>query len=644
MKKIRLLLIPLLLSQCCTYAQIRLPRLISDGMVLQRNKAIKVWGWAAAGEKVTLRFRQKEYHAVTGNDGSWSIRLPPQVAGGPYNMTLTASNTIEISNILLGDVWLCSGQSNMELTMDRVKDRYAALIASKGNPMIRQFTVPDKYDFNNPHEDLEAGQWQEATPEHILTFSAVAYFFAKELYDRYKVPVGLINSALGGSPVEAWLSEDALQAFPVPYAEARKFRSQALIDSIELADRISAASWYRRLNQLDAGLKEHWAAAAVDDADWQQMPVPGYWADHALGQVNGVVWFRRTVEVPSAFLHKPVRLWLGRIVDADSVFVNGQFAGTTGYQYPPRRYEVPAGVLKAGRNTIAVRVVNTAGRGGFVPDKLYAIATDTDTLHLEGKWQYRQGASMEPLRRATFIRWKPLGLYNAMIAPLLNYAIKGCIWYQGEANTGRAQEYTALLKVLITDWRAKWKQGDFPFLLAQLPNFMEPASQPAESNWAELRQAQLQVQQQVPRTGMAVTIDLGEWNDIHPLNKQDVGRRLALQAMRLAYGDKNMVASGPLYKSMQIKGNRVILNFADNGSPLASKDGKALQYFAIAGPDRQFVWAHAEITGKYEVTVWSNRIAQPAAVRYAWADNPEGANLYNQAGLPASPFEAAIDR
>ncbi|GAA0552868.1 sialate O-acetylesterase [Chitinophaga japonensis] len=636
--------LPLLLLPFVTYAQIRLPRLISDGMVLQRDKKIKVWGWAAAGEKVSLRFRQKEYHTVADNNGSWAIQLPPQGAGGPYTMTFSASNTIEINNILLGDVWLCSGQSNMELTMQRVQDKYAAVIAAKGNSMIRQFTVPDKYDFNQPHNDLEAGEWQEATPEHILAFSAVAYFFAREIYEKYQVPVGLINSALGGSPVEAWLSEDALKAFPAPYAEAMKFRNQALIDSIEEADRTISGKWYARLHGQDQGLKEHWSAAALDDAGWQQMPVPGYWADQAPGRTNGVVWFRKSVHVPAAFINKPVRLWLGRIVDADSVFVNGQFVGTTGYQYPPRRYELPAGVLKAGSNTIAVRVVNTAGRGGFVPDKLYAIATDTDTLHLEGDWKYRQGAVMEPLRGATFIRWKPLGLYNAMIAPLLHYAIKGCIWYQGEANTGRAQEYTALFKALISDWRAKWQQGDFPFLFAQLPGFMEPVSQPAESDWAALRQAQLNTLQRTPRTGMAVTIDLGEWNDIHPLNKQDVGHRLALQAMRLAYGDKHVVASGPLYQSMQVKGNKAILKFADNGSPLTTKNGKAPQYFAIAGPDRQFAWAQADISGPYEITVWSDQITQPVAVRYAWANNPEGANLYNQAGLPASPFEAVIKR
>ncbi len=642
MKHLPILLFILFLYPSFSPAQLRLPKLISNGMVLQRNSQIKLWGWAAAGEKVKLLFRQKEYHTVADDSGHWVIQLPPQSAGGPCNMTFTAGDSLTVSNILFGDVWLCSGQSNMELTMDRVKDKYAAVMAEKGNPLIRQFTVPDKYDFDQPAKDLDAGQWQEAVQGSLPAFSAVGYFFARDLFERYKVPVGLINSALGGSPVEAWLSEEALRQFPAHYAEAVKFRDKTLIDRIENADKTAADKWYTQLNRGDQGLKEHWSAATVNDADWQEMPVPAYWSDHASANGNGAVWFRREVALPATFIGKPVKLLLGRIVDADSVFVNGRFAGTTGYQYPPRRYELPADLLKAGKNTIAVRVINTSGKGGFVPDKVYAIVAGGDTLDLKGNWKYRPGVAMEPLPGPTFIRWKPLGLYNAMIAPLLNYSIKGAIWYQGEANTERAGEYTALLKTLITDWRSKWKQGDFPFLFVQLANFMETTAQPSESRWAELRQAQLNVLPEVPHTGMAVAIDLGEWNDIHPLNKQDVGHRLALQAMRQAYADSSIVASGPVYRSMEIKGNRLILHFTDDGSALIAKGGGELEYFAIAGPEGRFTWANAQITGAHEVTVWSDSIARPLAVRYAWADNPLGANLYNKAGLPASPFEAAV--
>jgi sialate O-acetylesterase len=333
---------------------------------------------------------------------------------------------------------------------------------------------------------------------------------------------------------------------------------------------------------------------------------------------------------------KPAKLILGRIVDADSVFINGTFVGTTSYQYPRRRYDIPPNVLKKGRNLIVVRVINSAGRGGFVPEKPYEIQTEKTTIDLKGLWRYRLGAGMEPLKSQTFIRWKPLGLYNAMIAPLLPYRIKGVIWYQGESNADRPAEYGALFPALIRDWREHWHQGDFPFLFVQLPNFMEPRAEPSESNWARLRESQLRTLS-LPNTGMAVTIDIGEWNDIHPLDKKDVGWRLSLAAQRVAYGDTQVVSSGPLYQSMSIQGNRILLRFLDTGAGLIAKGGGELRSFAIAGADRHFVWAKAAIEGN-GLAVWSDSVSNPVAVRYSWADDPEGANLYNKDGLPASPF------
>jgi sialate O-acetylesterase len=329
------------------------------------------------------------------------------------------------------------------------------------------------------------------------------------------------------------------------------------------------------------------------------------------------------------------KLILGRIVDADSVFVNGVFVGTTGYQYPPRRYDIPSNVLKEGGNTVVVRVISTIGKGGFVLDKPYELVSGGQTIDLKGDWQYRLGATMDPLASQTFVRWKPVGLYNAMISPLLNYSIKGAIWYQGESNAERPLEYRELFSALICDWRKKWSQGDFPFLFVQLPNFMERIEQPSESNWALLREAQLKTLS-LPQTGMAVTIDIGEWNDVHPLNKKDVGKRLALAAQRVAYGDDTIVYSGPIYHSMKIEGNKIVVTFTNTGSGLVAGSGE-LKYFAIAGIDRRFVWAKAKIENN-RVVVWSEEVPNPVAVRYAWADNPEGANLYNAEGLPASPF------
>lgn len=620
------------------WGQVRLPKLISDGMVLQRDAEVKIWGWAAGNEKVTVSFNGQQFRTQANGAGEWAIKLSGLQAGGPYTMQLEASNTILIKDVLVGDVWVCSGQSNMELPMRRVLPLYGEEIRDANNPYIRYFSVPQRYDFNQEREDLEAGQWQSTTPESVLGFSAVAYFFAKDLYDRYQIPIGLINASLGGSPAEAWISEDALKQFPEHYQEAQRFKDSSLIKQIEQADNARRQAWYAQLNQKDKGYenpRQPWHDPALNTSTWPTMQVPGYWAATSLGPVNGVVWFRKEVDVPADMAGQPAKLNLSRIVDADSVFVNGQFVGTTGYQYPPRWYTVPEGVLKAGKNTIAIRVINESGSGGFVLDKPYTLTAGNQMIDLKGAWQYKPGAVMEPLASQTFIRWKPVGLYNAMISPLLNYRIKGVIWYQGESNADSPEEYRTLFPALIRNWREKWGQGDFPFLFVQLANYMEAREQPTESDWAMLREAQSQALT-LPQTGMAVTTDVGEWNDIHPLNKKAVGQRLALAARKVAYGEK-VVSSGPLYESMEVKGRKIILTFSNTGSGLVAKDGGELRHFAIAGPDKHFVWAKTRIRGN-KVEVWSEEVPNPVAVRYAWADNPQEANLYNKEGLPASPF------
>ncbi|GAB2787204.1 sialate O-acetylesterase [Rhabdobacter roseus] len=639
MKRILLLVVASLLS-AATYSQIKLPRLMSHGAVLQREVPITLWGWASPGEQVVVDFNQKQYRTVTDQAGKWQVPLPPQPAGGPYDLTFTGSNQIQLRDVLFGDVWLCSGQSNMEIPMSRVEDTYAALIARINNPNIRQFEVPDRYNFEKPEADFPAGEWRPATPEHILRFGAVGYFFANELYEKYQVPIGLINAAVGGSPAEAWISEATLKKFPTYYQEAQRFKDRNLIRQIETEDKRRSDAWYARLNQTDQGLKNKWAAPQLDDTAWPTMQLPGYWADQVPESTQGVVWFRKQVTISAQALGQPAKLLLGRIVDADSAFINGTFVGTTSYQYPPRKYKVPPGLLQEGLNTIAVRVINSAGKGGFVPDKPYGLVIGKDTLDLQGTWKYQVGTRMDPLAAPTFVRWKPLGLFNAMIAPLTSYPVKGVLWYQGESNAERPADYADLLTTLIADWRQHWQRSDLPFIGVQLANYLEPQPEPSESTWAELRQAQ-RAALSAPNTGLAVAIDLGEWNDIHPLNKQDVGRRLALQARRLAYGDRQVVASGPLYASVQRRGNKLTVAFSEVGGGLRAVDGQALRYFAVAGKDKKFVWASAEIKGP-RVVVWSDQVPDPYYVRYAWADNPAGANLYNREQLPASPFEASI--
>lgn len=628
-----------LLMTVPVYSQVRLPKLISDGMVLQRDAEVKIWGWASANEKISINFIDTTRNTTANDKGDWSITLQKLQTGGPYEMRISANNEIIINDIMIGDVWVCSGQSNMELPMRRVSWIYEDVIKNSENKFIRHFAVSQKYNFKEPQNDLQTGNWERTNPVNILNFSAVAYFFAKEIYDKYKIPIGIINTSLGGSPAEAWMSEEALKEFPVHYQEAQKFKDDELIKQIEATDKKRIDEWYSLLRQKDEGYKnpqEIWSDPNLNTLDWQTAKVPGHLSDTNLKSVNGVIWFRKKINIPSSFVGKDSKLILGRIVDADSVFINGVFVGTTSYQYPPRRYEIPSGVLQKGENTIVVRVISNSGDAGFVLDKQYEIVCGSDTLDLKGEWQYKLGAVMEPLASQTFIRWKPLGLFNSMLSPLLNYNIKGVIWYQGESNAGRPEEYRTLLPALINDWRKNWELGDFPFVIAQLPNFTEAETQPSEHTWALMREAQLKTLS-VSNTGLAVTIDIGEWNDVHPVNKKDVGKRLALAAQKIAYGNNEIVYSGPIYKSMEIQGNKIILSFTNTGSGLISKGGDILIYFSIAGDDKHFIWANAKIEND-KIIVWNDNISNPVAVRYAWAGNPKGANLYNKEGLPASPF------
>ena len=636
----KLLFAFLFLISMTSFGQLKLPRLIQDGMILQREAPVKIWGWASVGQKVTLHFNNQSFNAVTGKDEKWQITLPAQKAGGPFTMEVVAGNRISLKDIWFGEVWLCSGQSNMEYPMNRLTDRYADVIARCENSKIRQFKVPQVYDFNAPKDDYPSGSWVPVTPKTILDYSAVAYFFARDLNGKYHVPIGIINASVGGSPAEAWMSVEALKEFPGYLAEAEKFKNQMYIDQIQSGERKASNDWYAKLNQTDKGLQSRptWKDPAFNASSWPTMPIPSYWADHGLGEVNGVVWFRKEIEVLASMIGKPVRLFMGRIVDADSVFINGKLVGTTGYQYPQRNYHVPAGVLQAGKNTIVVRIISNSGLGGFVKEKPYQLFNEIDTINLAGNWQYQLGCKMAPAPGQTFVNWKPTGLYNGMLAPANNYAIKGTLWYQGESNAERYQEYQKLLTALITDWRMKHDQGNFPFIIAQLPNFMEANDQPSESDWAWFRNTQLKTSLSVENTALTVNIDLGDWNDIHPQNKEEVGRRFVLAAERLAYHDKKVVSSGPIYQSMKVKRNKVELTFTNCGSGLVTKDGNALKQFAIAGIDGKFVWAQAKIEGD-KVVVWNNAILNPVSVRYAWADNPKGANLYNVERLPASPFK-----
>jgi sialate O-acetylesterase len=629
---------------CCilfaisSYAQVRLPRLVRDSMVLQRDTKINVWGWATAGEKVNIKFNGKNYKTITSADGKWLLQLLPAKAGGPYTMDIIATNKISLKEILIGDVWICSGQSNMVHQMNIHDVTYANDIAQANYPQIRHFWIPTLTSLEGPKDDLPTGYWRPAVGEDVRPFSAVAYFFARKIYEKYHVPIGLLNASVGGTPIEAWTSEEGLKEFPALQATIQKNKDTAYVN--ELNRKAAANNKPRQMQDKGLNSPIKWYDINYVPKDWHTINIPGYWEDQGIKDLNGVVWYRKEIDVPITMNRKPAKVFLGRIVDADVLYINGKQVGSTTYQYPQRRYNVPADLLKAGKNIFVIKVTNNSGKGGFVPDKPYCLFTGNDTVDLKGTWQYKVGEVYEPGSGpgggGINAQNQPAALYNAMIAPLSNYTIKGFLWYQGEANTGRATEYAKLQPAQIFDWRNKWKQGDLPFLFVQLPGFMEMNYLPSESQWAALRESQLK-SLSVPNTGMAVAIDLGEWNDIHPDNKKDVGERLSLMAEKLAYGENNIVYSGPLYQSATIDANKIVVSFTNTGTGLITNDGEELNQFAIAGADKKFVWAKARIDGD-KVIVWNDGVTNPMYVRYAWADNPDGANLYNKERLPASPF------
>lgn len=648
---------PLLLLLCLplfvisnAFADVSLPRLLSDGAILQRDKPLTIWGWADEGEKVTVSFAGKEKTTQTVG-GKWQVTFSARKAGGPYELVVTGKNQLKRSNILLGDLWIAAGQSNMELPLRRVKYQYPGLIETTQQPSIREFNVPVTYAFKGPLSDYTQGDWKTATPENLENFSAVGFFFAQKLLAENKVPVGLITIPVGGSPAEAWVSESVLQKYPHYLEKLQPFKDDAHVQATITQDKANSDKWYADLNAADRGLKNNWSQEKLNDSAWKKLQVPGFLKEQGIDFTNGAFWVRKTVELTQAQAAKKAVLWLGCIVDGDQVFVNGQAIGQTGYQYPPRIYAMPAGALKAGKNSIAIRVTSYSANAGFVKDKRYALMlgeskfgagySGGEEISLRGEWQYQIAAQAEDMKPGTTLHYLPAALFNAKLAPALPLKIKGVIWYQGESNVGRATEYKQLMADLIGDWRKQFQQSDLPFIYVQLANFLPAVNQPSESSWAELRDVQRQTLA-LKNTAMAVAIDAGEWNDIHPLDKQTVGERLALGALKVAHGKKSLLASGPSLKKIKVNGNKLELAFADTGKGLQARGGE-LRYIAIAGADKKFVWAKADFKGN-KLLVWADSVAEPKWVRYAWADNPAGANLYNSAGLPASPFEASVSQ
>ncbi|MCR9228716.1 MAG: sialate O-acetylesterase [Flavobacteriaceae bacterium] len=628
-------------------SQITLPEIITDGMVLQRDANIIIWGWASASEQVTATFNGKKRKATANAQGNWSVAFPKMKAGGPYTMKISGKNEILLEDILIGDVWLCSGQSNMVHQMDIHDVTYAEDIANADFPEIRHFKVPRKTDLTGPSKHLDVGSWQAAVSDEVRPFSAVAYFFARKLYKRYGVPIGLINASVGGTPIEAWINREGYQKFPEKLKIIEENKDTAFVNSHSM-NRFSGNQQSQK--PKDKGLigETPWYDVSFEPKNWRRINIPGYWEDQGVRDLNGVVWYRKEIDLPPSMDAAEATVFLGRIVDADELYINGEKVGKTTYQYPQRRYDVPADLLKAGKNTFVIRVTNNNGKGGFVPDKPYYIFADKDTVDLKGYWKYKVGEVYPPIDFSSFTQNydapkervinpqnEPTALYNGMVAPYTQLPIKGVLWYQGESNAGRPEEYLDLMHALINGWRGIYSDPELPFIYAQLPNFGDVTYSPTDSNWAELREAQLRAWDDA-NTAMTVNIDLGEWNDIHPDNKKDVGERMALAAQKIAYGE-DIVYSGPLYQSSKVENDKIIISFSHIGGGLITDDDQTLDSFEIAGEDKNFVWAKAKIEGD-KVMVWSDRVPHPKYVRYAWADNPDNPNLYNKEGLPASPF------
>ena len=617
--------------------------LFSENTVLQRDMPVPVWGWTKPGETVTVSLEGKTASATAGADGKWLAKIGPFSAGGPFTMTVAGSQTVKVENVLIGDVWICSGQSNMEQGIGIAANPQEE-IAKADYPMIHLYTVP-KLISMEPRTQVNS-KWLVCNPANIANggwggFSAVGYFFGRQLHLDLKVPIGLIHTSWGGTVAEAWTSGDALKAM-ADFKPSVEMIEQTVSGNKGVSADQLIIDWYKK---NDPGTEAKWEAPEFNAAAWKTMQLPVLWEQAGLPNFDGIVWFRKEVDIPVGSAGKDLALHLGPIDDRDTTFFNGVKVGSKDQYNENRDYKIPGSLVKAGKAVIAVRVLDTGGGGGIwgKPEQM-TLEGGEKPISLAGAWQYQDST---PFAKCSQIPVTNAGdpnvttvLYNGMIAPLLPYGIKGAIWYQGESNANRAMQYRTLLPTMIKDWRARFGIGDFPFFIVSLASFMQVDKEPAESQWAELREAQMLTSQTLPNTGIAMAIDIGDANDIHPKNKQDVGKRLALSAESIAYG-KKIEFSGPVFKAIEKKDASIRVTFDHVGAGLEAKGGE-LKGFAIAGDDKKFVWADAKIEGD-AVVLSSPKVAAPTTVRYAWGNNPI-ATLYNKDGLPAVPFRSDMPK
>ena len=606
--------------------------IFGDNMVLQRGKVNTIWGWSEPGDKIRVEIGGKNASAVAGVDRRWQVKIRPPAAGGPYTLNIKGAQTVELHNVLVGDVWLCGGQSNMQVGLGRARNGEEE-VKTANYPQIRFFSVAAHSAYH--HTDIPEGTWKVVSPETADQVSAVAYYFARKIQQQIHVPVGLVVDALGGTPAEAWTSAEALRPlkdFDVPLAELQRL---AAAGAPEYGNYVM--HWY---DQYDVGLKGSWAAPDLDDSTWKTVEIPGGFAELGVPDIPAVVWFRREIVLPDPLPAGRASIHLGSIERMDTVYINGTQVGASAWVENPRVYFIPDGVLKAARNVVAIRVLKTKPQGGFLgkPEELHLVLGDKTSIPLAGKWEGRLSVDARPPQALPigYENWPvmPSVLYEGMLAPIAPLSITGALWYQGEQNSDRGFQYRKILPVMIADWRKLFGQGDFPFYIVSLPAFRHRSETPTDDTWAETRESQALTSASVRNSCLAVTIDTGDPDNIHPKDKQPVGERLALCALAKHYG-KKVPYSGPTLASVKRPSGSIRLRFKHTDDGLVVKGG-TLAEFEIAGEDHKWYWAEAHVEGN-TVVVSSPSVSNPKEVRYAWQSNP-AATLFNGAGLPAAPF------